>query len=85
MTYEGELHNWNWYKPGKCCIEGDNIAGTIEGLQYEEGMWNAMNPAQKAEVVRLQCQCRPTQCSVQAATTSGPMLSVVSDMIDQLT
>ena len=57
---------------GNCCIEGGKVVGTIEGLHYEEGIWNTMSPVQKAEVVRLQCQSKPAQHSVQAMITSGP-------------
>ena len=38
---------------GKYRIEGSKVVGTIEGLYYEEGIWNAMSPMQKAEVVWL--------------------------------
>ena len=70
---------------GKCRLEGGKVVGTLEGLHYEEGIWNAMTPAQKSEVIRL--RRRPAQRSVQVATTTGtdvPM-SDVSDSIVRLT
>ena len=56
--------------------------GTLEGLHYKEGIWNAMSKVQKSEVIWLH-RNRLAQRSVQAATTSGtnvPM-SDVSDSI----
>ena len=70
---------------GKCRMEGGKVVGTLEGLHYEEGIWNAMTTAQKSEVMQL--HRKPVQRSVQAATSSGtnvPM-SDVSDSIVRLT